>query len=129
MTQSFFLNYKIFNFHFLNDSDWSKKYGTTPEIIILKVMKLLSVVFASLCALVFSAHIQHQCYIWDFMNAANRGELQVVRDLVEQGAVPANVQDGQALINAASYGHLEVVRYLVEGGPQASRVLANVQDG
>ena len=47
------------------------------------------------------------------INAAREGHLGDVKDIVDAG-VPANSQDGEALIRAAREGHYAVVQYLVE---------------
>lgn len=50
-----------------------------------------------------------------FASAAGRGDLEVVRNLVEQG-VNIHTNYEEALCRSAGNGHLEVVRYLVEQG-------------
>ena len=51
--------------------------------------------------------------------------MEIVRYLVEQANVPANIQNSLALIDAASRGRLEVVRYFVEHAPEALRIPAD----
>ena len=61
----------------------------------------------------------------EFIEACKCGNLEVVKDLVEQG-VDFRDDNGEAVGWASIYGHLEVIKYLVEKGAnvQASNNLA-----
>ena len=50
----------------------------------------------------------------DLLNAADSGNIEDVRNLVEVVGVPANIRAGMALILAARNGHLDIVSYLVK---------------
>ena len=89
-------------------------------------MKFLPIVSLFGISFVFSAYSQNTR---DLLNAADTGNIENVRNLVEVVGVPANILDGEALIEAAENGRLEVVRYLVGEGPEDTRVLANIRNG
>ena len=89
-------------------------------------MKFLPIVSLFGISFVFSAYSQNTR---DLLNAADCGNIEDVRNLVEVVGVPANIQNGNALIAAARIGHLDIVRFLAEEGPEDTRVLANIRDG